>query len=498
VAAEEDEGRPSGVGGKLRAIAKKIGERLKKIGKAVVGGVKKAAGAIKRGAKAVGRAIKRGAKAVGRAIKKGAAWVAKRSGKLGKAIKRGYQKLKKKVDEWKKKYKDWREKRKKKKEDDKQKRLDKAVSELTPKLQALVEKGVGKLRLKAQLAFWRVRYRLTSLEVVGGKSATVRAKVNPQADLIRNVILTTGDLLHQQVDKLWPIVLEHPRVKAAIQQMRAQRSASMEDKSAEQGKKGQQITGPYNRTEVNDPGVPGAASLDVMSGSQMADGKPRPPHTIETHNFLVDQHGKPLTSTSERQESGGPGGILVTGGGRYNERAGELAALSSDQSRTLGEGILAIQSGKPLPPGVDPKQVAEFARLNQVEGGRDKGAFVTLQMMAQLMAQGKITAAEGITGHQMSDIGAMDITRRAEEQRQREARANQARDRGEDPARRTSSRRGAVHASGMRATRPSRSRGRRRQAASGRRRSGRSCSGWRPGCSSTRTSSRARSASPGS
>jgi hypothetical protein len=57
-----------------------------------------------------------------------------------------------------------------------------------------------------------------------------------------------------------------------------------------------------------------------------------------------------------------------------------------------------------------------------------------MQMMAQLMAQGQITAAEGILQHQMSDIGAMDISRRAEELRQRQARARQARERGEEPA----------------------------------------------------------------
>ena len=89
------------VAGKIKAIAQKIGQRLMKV-------VKK-----------VGKAVKRGVK----------------------KVKRGATKLKEKV---------FGKKKKKPKEEgrqqDKQDRLDKAVRELTPKVQALVNKGVGKLR----------------------------------------------------------------------------------------------------------------------------------------------------------------------------------------------------------------------------------------------------------------------------------------------------------------------------------------------------------------
>jgi hypothetical protein len=60
---------------------------------------------------------------------------------------------------------------------------------------------------------------------------------------------------------------------------------------------------------------------------------------------------------------------------------------------------------------------------------------VTLQMIAQLMAQGKMSASEGILQHQMSDVGAMDISRRAQEQRDRQARMEAALLQGETPAR---------------------------------------------------------------
>ena len=355
--------------------------------------------------------------------------------KVGGKIKSGWNKLKTKAKSAKDKL--FGPKKKKSPEDErkeKQDRLDKAARELTPKIQALVDKGVGRLRLKAQLAYWRLRYRLTSLEVTGsGHAVTIKAKVNPETDLIRNVILTTGSLLHEQVDKVWPIVMENQRVKAAVQQMRDQRSAGFQ--AGQPREEDGRTVQPYNRTSVDDPHVPGAAGLDVLTGSQMADGKPRPAHTIESHNFLLDANGRPLTSTSERQEAGGPGKIFVSGGGTYSERLGELGGLSQNESMSLGEAMLAMHAGRPLPAGANAKQIAEFTRLSQVEQGRDKGSYVTLQMIAQLMAQGKMTASEGILQHQMSDVGAMDISRRAQEQRDRQARMEAALLAGETPAR---------------------------------------------------------------
>ena len=118
-----------------------------------------------------------------------------------------------------------------------------------------MQKGVGRLRLKAQLAYWKLRYRLTSLEVLGsGRSISVKAKVNPEADIIRNVIVTTGDLIHEQVEKVWPIVIKDPRVMAAVQKMRQERTDSSEDRSGEQERrKGGIIAGPYTRSTVTHP-----------------------------------------------------------------------------------------------------------------------------------------------------------------------------------------------------------------------------------------------------
>ena len=387
----------------------------------IAGAAGKVAGKIKAIAQKIGKRLMKVVKKVGKGLKK-----------VGKKIKRGATRLKDKVFGKKKQSK----KDKKDAKQDKQDRLDKAVRELTPKVRALVDKGVGKLRMKAQLAFWKLRYRLSSLEITGaGKAVGIRAKVNPEADLIRNVIVTSGSLLHEQVDRVWPIVQRSPKVQDAVRKMRDQRAAKFEDKTDEQTKEGRNIKGPYNRGEVDETGVPGASQIDVGTGSKIGEnGIDRPNRSMEQHNFLVDQHGKPLVSTSEKQENTGPGGIMVTGGGTYHKRIEELQGLSSQDSMSMGEGILALQSGRPLPQGVDPKKVAEFARLNQVEGGRDKGSFVALQMMAQLMAQGKVTAAEGLLQHQMSPIGAMDIARNSDKILERQENVRQALADGRTPA----------------------------------------------------------------
>jgi hypothetical protein len=184
-------GAATGVGSRLRAIAKRIGERLKKIGKAIVGGVKKAGGAIKRGVQAAGRAIVRGVKAVGRGIAKGARWLEKHTGKLGKtigrglrragaAIKRGWQKLKKKVEEWKEKFKKWKEKRKENRAQREQERRERAFASVEKTLAKYLSRPRSSFFTRLLLAGLKVRHRFHVLQLqVRGKSFTVYAGFSP-------------------------------------------------------------------------------------------------------------------------------------------------------------------------------------------------------------------------------------------------------------------------------------------------------------------------------
>jgi hypothetical protein len=384
----------------------------------IAGAASKVAGKIKAIAQKIGKRLMAGMK------------------KVGNKLKKGYNKLKAKAKKAKEKI--FGPKKKKDDKQENQDRLDKAVRELTPKVQALVRKGVGRLRLKAQLAFWKLRYRLSSLEITGsGKSVGVRAKVNPEADIVRNVIMTTGDLIHEQVEKVWPIVIKDQRVMAAVQKMREERSKNWEDHSDEQEpRKGGIIAGPTNRSTVTHPHeTPVAASVDVGTGLLMADGAPSKPHTQETVRFL-DALGNLQATTSERRELGGPGKIFVTGGGNYFDR-GDISGMSPQQSQTFAATLLALQSGQPLPQGMNADMVKEFARLGGVEGGRDqKGAFVTVPMLAQLAALSKATSKEALLEHQISDVGGMDISRRSRLEKERANNVLEALQRGEDPKKR--------------------------------------------------------------
>jgi hypothetical protein len=67
------------------------------------------------------------------------------------------------------------------KEEDKQKRLADAARAIRPKLAALIEKRPSKLRVRAQLAVWKLRHRLTELRIDSqGRQVVFVAKVNPE------------------------------------------------------------------------------------------------------------------------------------------------------------------------------------------------------------------------------------------------------------------------------------------------------------------------------
>jgi hypothetical protein len=76
---------------------------------------------------------------------------------------------------------DAKDKDKDKKEEDKQKRLADAARAIRPKLAALIDKRPSKLRVRAQLAVWKLRHRLTELRIDSqGRHVVFIAKVNPE------------------------------------------------------------------------------------------------------------------------------------------------------------------------------------------------------------------------------------------------------------------------------------------------------------------------------
>ncbi len=160
-------GPASKIGGKIKAIAKKIMARIKRA-------AKKAGGALKRAGRKIGAKLK-GAK------KRFDDWRAKRQAK--RDAKNG------------KDPKAEAERRKRDKERAKEERLRKAVAAIGPALQKLLAGGASRPRLWAQLGFWRLRYRLTALQLQrSGGSFSLLAKVNPQAQFGAGLIYEGAQL----------------------------------------------------------------------------------------------------------------------------------------------------------------------------------------------------------------------------------------------------------------------------------------------------------------
>jgi len=159
---------------KLRGPASKIGARIKVIAKKIMAKIKAVA-------KKVGAALKKVAKKIGGVFKKGKkkfdAWRAKRKAKKD-AKKAGKQ--------------EDASQKKKDKEKAKQDKLDSAVTKVTPKVQALLRKGISGLALKAKLALLGFTHGLSSLKLKGD---SIEARVNPKKEVTRAEQLKLGGAL---------------------------------------------------------------------------------------------------------------------------------------------------------------------------------------------------------------------------------------------------------------------------------------------------------------
>lgn len=108
--------------------------------------------------------------------------------KVMRWVKGKFKGLAAKFKGWKKKFDDWRQKRKdkkgkdkgKNKEQEKVERLNKAIAFVTPRVQAMLNRGTHRVWLVSKLLFWRLRFRIRVLRVVqNGESVHVEAANSP-------------------------------------------------------------------------------------------------------------------------------------------------------------------------------------------------------------------------------------------------------------------------------------------------------------------------------
>jgi len=110
--------------------------------------------------------------------------------RAGGWVKDKFKGLTKKLKGWKRRFSNWREKRKgkkgksdsdkkKDKEQAKQKKLDAALEAIRPEIAKVLSKGTSRFIFTAKLLYLRLRHRLTSLKIEGGR---VVARLNPTGE----------------------------------------------------------------------------------------------------------------------------------------------------------------------------------------------------------------------------------------------------------------------------------------------------------------------------
>ncbi len=156
------------------------------------GPASKVAGKIKEIAKKIGNKVKKTMKKVGQKLRGGMK-------KLGDKAKKLKEKFFGKKDKPGNKHTNKNKKLSKEEaqQQEIQKRVEKVQRELPPKVNSLLAKNPSKLRLKAQLALWRVQYRLQYLKLIeSGKSkAEIEARVNPKIKIADTYFFDAADLM---------------------------------------------------------------------------------------------------------------------------------------------------------------------------------------------------------------------------------------------------------------------------------------------------------------
>ncbi len=175
--------------------------------KKVRGAASKVAGKIKAIAQKIGNKLKKAMKKMGKKLRGGM-----------KKLRDKARKIKEKVfgKKGEKKHADKSKDKKLSKEEAKQqeikKRVEKAQRELPPKVSSLLKRGSSRFRLRAQLAIWKLQYRLSHFKFeINGHAVNFDAKVNPIVQL-PNGVIAAGSWFQNLIRERARAILTHRQV----------------------------------------------------------------------------------------------------------------------------------------------------------------------------------------------------------------------------------------------------------------------------------------------
>ena len=193
-----------------------------------------------------------------------------------------------------------RDERKKKDERDKERedreRLDKAVTALRPKIDALLGKGVSKIRLRVQLAMWRLRHRIKKLALT---ERGVVAANSPE--------VLTNPVINENVEGVFRMVLDIARARlepSLRANTPAQGTPGAEPKPIII-QPGQELTRTAGELRAQAPDVP------------VARGEQRPGVPFRSEIPIQHANAPEGTAPVTAQRSFGSGNFIITQLGRY-------------------------------------------------------------------------------------------------------------------------------------------------------------------------------------
>ncbi|MTJ10965.1 hypothetical protein FJR04_25430 [Anabaena sp. UHCC 0204] len=246
-----------------------------------------------------------------------------------------------------KKGKDDKKDKDKEKDQEIKERVEKVERELKPKVQTLIAKKPSKLRLKAQLAIWRLAYRLQKLDVVGEKGKfDIIAKVNPTIDLADGWTFDTNQVLSVLEKIASEYVTDAEALKEGTSTTQRESTDPISLESRESGTSSVTLR---DRQAYRDRRIKAEESIPVASEGKTS--------TIPGESTFLDlrEPGNALTSLRDRQayqigttQSGSPLGYKHQPT-PINEQWQEIAGLESDRGNmypTLKKRLADVKVGE--------------------------------------------------------------------------------------------------------------------------------------------------------
>ncbi|MDQ2809092.1 MAG: hypothetical protein M3Z04_19635, partial [Chloroflexota bacterium] len=358
-------GAATTVGNKIKNIAQKILARLKKVGSKVVGAVKRGAGKVMHalGNTRVGQAVKRGYETVRNTVNKGKArveqWQQDRAAK---------QNAGKTEDEIKK---------------EKEAKLHNAVIAIRPKAEALMAKGVSGLRLRAQLAIWRIQHGLSALSITGGDTFKIMAKVNPEEEVVPGVVMHPEELLNH-LRQVADDILTDKRVLAGAARIEATQRQTPPPKG--------------RKATVHHVDVPADVSIPSVTAYAMSQKNPRGLFSPEEIHYEGGKNTPDVDVVRRQGWRYDPQNQVVTPivngkeireGSRYEDLAKKLDEISTNSKGEKNPARIAgaiqrwIQT-RTLPKGFSEEERAYIASMATLMSGqeahRNPSALITSPM----------------------------------------------------------------------------------------------------------------------